>query len=122
VPLSELLPALIFHVMQGPGTLAEHAARLFDDALVDSSWVTDRRALAVEISRTPLADVAAARDAPAARSAFWRRLAPVALDGTQFSLTNTPQIAAVTTTNAPDAARRAAFAKLTTAVLLEVAA
>ena len=43
----------------------------------------------------------------------------VALDGTQFSLTDTPQITA-TTLQSPDAARARAFAKLTTAVLLEV--
>src|SRR5207342_729558 len=43
VPLTELLPALTFHVMQSAGTLADHAAELFDDALADSSWA-DRRA------------------------------------------------------------------------------
>jgi hypothetical protein len=53
------------------------------------------------------------------REAFWRDWRLVALDGTQFSLTNTPQIAAVTT-KARTRRGRAAFAKLTTAVLLEV--
>ena len=43
VPLADLLAALTFHVMQGAGTLAEHFADLFDDALADSSWA-DRRA------------------------------------------------------------------------------
>jgi len=51
--------------------------------------------------------------------AFWRGWRLLALDGTQFSLTNTPQIAA-TTTKARTRRGRAAFAKLTTAVLLEV--
>ena len=43
VPLTDLLPALTFHVMQGAGTLAEHFSALFDDTLADSSWA-DRRA------------------------------------------------------------------------------
>jgi hypothetical protein len=44
----------------------------------------------------------------------------VALDGTQFSLTNTPQVAAGPIPKTKTRRGRAAFAKLTTAVLLEV--
>jgi hypothetical protein len=53
------------------------------------------------------------------REAFWRGWRLVALDGTQFSLINTPQITA-TRTKAQTRRGRAAFAKMTTAVLLEV--
>ena len=42
VPLTALLPALTFHVMQGTGTLAAHVFELFGTALADSSW-SDRR-------------------------------------------------------------------------------
>jgi hypothetical protein len=52
-------------------------------------------------------------------AAFWRGWRVVALDGTQFSLTNTPQITA-TTTKARTRRGRAAFAKIWTVVLLEV--
>jgi hypothetical protein len=114
-----LLPALIFHVMQGPGTLAEHAAHLFDDALVDSSWA-DRRArlpwaIFADLMRRMLRPRATRRQP----DAFWRGWRVVALDGTQFNLMNTPQVAA-TTTKARTRRGRAAFAKLTTTVLLEV--
>jgi hypothetical protein len=51
--------------------------------------------------------------------AFWRGWRLVALDGTQFSLTNTPQVKA-TTRKAKSRRGRAAFAKITTGVLLEV--
>jgi hypothetical protein len=117
--LSDLWPALIFHVLQGAGTLAEHAAQLFSDSLVDSSWA-DRRArvpweVFEELMRRLLRPQATRRQ----HEAFWRGWRVVALDGTQFSLTNTPQIAA-TTTKARTRRGRAAFAKLTTAVLLEV--
>ena len=119
VPLADLWPALIYHVMHGAGTLAEHSAQLFDDSLVDSSWA-DRRArvpwdLFAELMRRLLRP----QDTRRQREAFWRGWRVVALDGTQFSLTNTPQITA-TTTKARTRRGRAAFAKLTTAVLLEV--
>jgi hypothetical protein len=119
VPVSELLPALIFHVMQGPGTLAEHAARLFDDALVDSSWADRRARLPWEIFADLLRRMLRPRATRRQAEAFWRGWRVVALDGTQFSLPNTPQITAATT-KARTRRGRAAFAKLTTAVLVEV--
>src|SRR5438034_5339186 len=42
VPVSQLLPALTFHVMNGAGTLSEHFSQLFAADLADSSW-SDRR-------------------------------------------------------------------------------
>jgi len=53
------------------------------------------------------------------RDAFWRGWRLIALDGTQFSLTNTPQIT-TTVKKAQTRRGRAAFAKMTAAVLLEV--
>ena len=119
VPVSELLPALIFHVMQGPGTLAEHAARLFDDTLVDSSWADRRARLPWEIFADLLRRMLRPRATRRQREAFWRGWRVIAIDGTQFSLTNTPQIVAATT-KARTRRGRAAFAKLTTTVLVEV--
>ena len=52
--------------------------------------------------------------------AFWRGWRLLALDGTQYSVTNTPQITA-TTTKARSRRGRAAFAKIGVAVLLEAA-
>jgi Transposase DDE domain len=119
VPLTDLLPALTFHVMQSAGTLSEHFSDLFDDSLADSSWA-DRRArlpwdIFAELMRRVLRPKATRRQ----REAFWRGWRLVAVDGTQFSLTNTPQITAATE-KARTRRGRAAFAKLTTAVLLEV--
>src|SRR6195256_6855669 len=92
VPLGDLLAALTYHVMQGAGTLAEHFSDLFDDSLADSSWA-DRRArvpwdIFAELMRRVLRPKATQRQ----RDAFWRGWRVIALDGTQFSLTNTPQI------------------------------
>ena len=116
--MTQLLAALTFHVMQGTGTLAEHFAGLFDETLADSSWA-DRRArvpweIFAELMRRVLRPKATRRQ----RDAFWRGWRLVALDGTQFSLLNTPQIRA-TTRKKQTRRGRAAFAKLTTAVLLD---
>src|SRR5207245_5874284 len=51
--------------------------------------------------------------------AFWHGWRVVALDGTQFSLTNTPQLVG-TLPKARTRRGQAAFAKITTCVLLEV--
>jgi len=120
VPLTQLLPALTWHAMQDTGTLAEHLFQLFREPLADSSW-SDRRLrlpweIFAELMRRALRPRATARQH---RDAFWRGWRMVALDGTQFSLINTPQITDAFA-KAMTRRGRAAFAKMTTAVLLEV--
>jgi hypothetical protein len=120
VPLTQLLPALIFHFMNGAGTLAQHFFQLFQAPLADSSW-SDRRVrlpwqVFAELMRRMLRPRANRRAHP---DAFWRGWRLLALDGTQFSLTNTPQINGALK-KARSRRGRAAFAKLTTGVLLEI--
>lgn len=119
VPLDHLLPALTYHVLQGAGTVAEHFALLFDDTLADSSWSDRRTRLPWAVFATLMQRVLRPRATRRQPGAFWRGWRLVALDGTQFSLTNTPQITAATT-KARTRRGRAAFAKMTTAVLLEL--
>src|SRR5262249_55445989 len=83
-PLTDLLPALTFHVMQGTGTLAEHSAELFDDALADSSWADRRARLPWDIFADLLRRVLRPRATRRHRAAFWRGWRLVALDGTTF--------------------------------------
>lgn len=120
VPVAQLLPALTFHVMQHAGTLATHFGQLFAAPLADSSW-SDRRtrlpwAIFAELLRHVLRPRATRRRHP---DAFWRGYRLVALDGTYFSLTNTPQVRRAVP-KARTRRGRAAFAKLATVVLLEV--
>jgi len=120
VPLTQVLPALTFHVMQDAGTLAEHLFQLFRTPLADSSWSDRRLRLPWEIFAELMRRALRPRATPRQhREAFWRGWRLVGLDGTQFSLINTPQ---VTTTFEKARTRRgrAAFAKITTAVLLEI--
>jgi hypothetical protein len=119
VPVNQLLQALTFHVTQGAGTLAEHFFELFEEPLADSSW-SDRR---IRLPWEVFADLMCRALRPVAtrrhREAFWRGWRLLALDGTQYSVTNTPQIRA-TTTKAKSRRGRAAFAKIGVGVLLEL--
>ncbi len=120
VPLTQLLPALTFHVMQGPGTLGEHFEELFGESFADSSWA-DRRArlpwdVFADLMRRMLRRQATRSQH---EGAFWHGWRLLALDGTQFSLTNPPQVTR-SVRKARSRRGRAAFAKLPTAVLLEV--
>jgi Transposase DDE domain len=120
VPLDRILQALTFHVTQGTGTLAEHFFELFQEPLADSSWSDRRRRLPWEVfadlMRRALRPIATRRQQP---EAFWRGWRLLAIDGTQYSVTNTPQVAG-TTRKAMSRRGRAAFAKLGVAVLLEL--
>jgi len=120
VPIDQLMQALTFHVTQGAGTLAEHFFELFQEPLSNSSW-SDRRSrlpweVFADLMRRALRPMAIRRQQP---TAFWRGWRLLAIDGTQYSVTNTPQVAA-TTTKAKSRRGRAAFAKLGVAVLLEL--
>lgn len=119
VPLDQILQALTFHVADGAGTLAEHFFELFQQPLADSSWSDRRRRLPWEVfadlMRRALRPIATRRQHS---EAFWRGWRVLALDGTQYSVINTPQVTA-TTTKAASRRGRAAFVKLSVAVLLE---
>lgn len=119
VSIHQLLQGLTFHVTQGAGTLAEHFFELFEEPLADSSW-SDRRArlpweVFADLMRRALRPIATRRH----RESFWRGWRLLALDGTQYSVTNTPQLTAATT-KAKTRRGRAAFAKITVSVLLEL--
>src|SRR6266571_1439515 len=120
VPLANLVATQIFHVMNTAGTLAEHFGMLFEDALVDSSC-SDRRArlpwqVFSELMHRALRPLVCRRRHP---EGFWRGWRLLAMDATQFSVTNTPHIKA-TQRKAKARRGRAAFFKIVTGVLLEV--
>jgi len=119
VPLTQVLPTLTFHVLQDAGTLAEHLFQLFRTPLADSPWSDRRLRLPWEIFDELMRRALRPRATRRHREAFWRGWRLVGLDGTQFSLINTPQVTA-TVEKARTRRGRAAFAKITTVVLLEI--
>jgi len=118
--VSQLVRALVFHVMSGAGSLVEHLAMLTGLEMSGSSASERRQALPWEVFVKVL-EVALAPMAKSGqhRAAFYQGLRLVAIDGTQFSLVNTPQILRVCT-KAASRRLRAAFAKLNAVVMLEV--
>lgn len=115
----QLIAALVFQVLYGVGTVREHLQLLFQTPWADSSAAARRAQLPWETFTALLARVLqplAAADAP---DASWQGLRVLAIDGTQFSLPNTPQIAP-RVRKAQTSEGPAAFAKITTTVLLEV--
>lgn len=119
VPLTALLATLTFHVMQDVGTLAAHLDALFGTALSDGAWADRRARLPWDVFAQLLQRVLRPKATAQEPDAFWRGWRVVALDGTQFKLRNTPAILAQRP-KAQTRRGRAAFAHLTTAVLLEV--
>lgn len=118
--LGHLLAAMVFHLMNGAGSLAEHFGMLFEDCLNDSSCASRRARMPwevfVQLMQRMLGPIARKKRDP---EAFWKGLRLLAMDGTQFSVTNTPQVKR-TQRKAKSRRGRAAFAKITTGVLLEV--
>ena len=120
VALASLLAALAFHMMNPTGTLSEHFALLFEDALSDSAC-SDRRArlpwqIFADLMQRVLRPLAHPRRH---KEAYWRGWRLTALDGTQHSVTNTPQNNGALR-KAKSRRGPAAFAKITTSVLLEL--
>jgi hypothetical protein len=118
VPLAALLTGLVFHFMNATGTLAEHLALRFDAGLNDSSCADRRARLPWQVFADLLARALRPLAQPAPPpEAFWRGWRLVALDGVQCSLTNTPAHNALRP-KAQSRRGRAAFAKITTGVLV----
>lgn len=120
VLLPDLLAALLFHFLCGAGTASEHMFQLLGQQLSDGS-ISERRsvlpwALWEHWLRQALHATAHRRRHP---EAFYRGWRLVAIDGTQYSVSNTPQ-AAKELAKASSRRAKAAFAKITACVLLEV--
>jgi len=118
--VATLIKALVFHMILGAGSLAEHLGLLSGGKMSGSSISERRQALPWEvfdrILEWALKPVAQEDKHP---QAFYRGLRLVAIDGSQFSLQNTAQILKQCS---KAAARRlkAAFAKLNAVVMLEI--
>ena len=115
-----LVRALIFHVLRGTGTLSENLRLLHKKSLSASSMSERRQNLPWKVFHTIMEEAlgpkALEKKHPGAFYKGWRL---VAIDGTQFSVTNTPQILA-SLSKAASRRMKAAFAKVGAAVLVEL--
>lgn len=116
----ELVMGLVFHVMAGAGTFAEHMQQLTRKSITDGA-LSQRRAdvpwivfeMILEEALSPKAQL---KQHP---QAFYGGLRLCGLDGSRFSVANTPQIKE--SLSKPKTRRlKAAFAKVGVAVLVEL--
>ena len=111
---------LVYHFLSGPGTLGEHLQMLLGERRAEAT-LAERRAVLpwamfAELLQAALRPRAQKKKHP---QAFWRGWRLLALDGTVFSVSNTPQLTGAFS-KAASRRLRAAFAKLNAVVLLEV--
>src|SRR5512137_1724586 len=92
---AELIHGLVFHVLAGAGTLAQHMKQLTGKAITDGALSQRRTQLPwelfqrlMEMALKPKAD---RRQHP---RAFYHGLRLCGLDGSRFSVANTPQVKA----------------------------
>ena len=116
----QLLMGMVFHVMSGAGTLAEHVNQLTGIGISNSALSQRRGNLCWEIFEAILSSAlkprAQAKEHP---SAFYAGLRLCGVDGSQFSVANTPQVKRQMK-KARSRRQRAAFAKVSVGVLVEL--
>jgi hypothetical protein len=89
----QLMSAMVFHILQEGGTLAQHSYELHGIPMTDSAHSQRRQVLHPQLfdmimrnALKPLADKSRHKDC------FYKGLRLVGVDGTQWSATNTPDI------------------------------
>jgi hypothetical protein len=116
----ELIMGLVFHCLQGCGTLAENLRMLTGKRVAQSSLSERRQNMPWDIFITVMkAALRPKADEKKHPQAFYKGWRLVAVDGTQFSVSNTPQILA-SLTKAASRRMKAAFAKLGLVLLVEL--
>jgi hypothetical protein len=116
----KLIMGLVFHCFQGSGTLAENIRMLTGKRVAQSSLSERRQNMPWDIFAAVLrAALRPKADEKKHPQAFYKGWRLVAMDGTQFSVSNTPQILA-SLTKASSRRMKAAFAKLGLVLLVEL--
>jgi hypothetical protein len=116
----ELIQGLVFHVIAEAGTLAQHVKQLTGKNITDGA-LAQRRALLPPAVFEELMDAALKPKANPAQhpEAFYHGLRLCGVDGSQFSITNTPQVKQQMG-KARTRRGRAAFPKVGAVVLVEL--
>ena len=120
VTAAELIQGLVFHVVAEAGTLAQHVKQLTGKNITDGA-LAQRRALLPPAVFEELMSAALKPKADPAQhpEAFYHGLRLCGVDGTLFSITNTPQVKKQMR-KARSRRGRAAFPKVGAAVMVEL--
>ena len=118
--VADLVMSLVFHVQQVKGTLSEHVNELTAQTISDSALSQRRSRFSWEVFKTITARVLQPRANVAEHpECFYKGLRLMGIDGTQFSVSNTPQIDSLLT-KSMSRRMKAAFAKVGAVVLVEL--
>jgi len=116
----DLAASLAYHVMQGCGTLGAHVMELTGERLSESALSARRQGLPWAVFEELLSLALRPQAEPKEQAgAFYKGLRMVGIDGSSFSLSNTPQ-ALARLSKAASRRMRAAFIKLRVVVLMEL--
>ena len=116
----ELVQGLVFHVVAGAGTLAQHMKKITGQQITDGALSQRRARLPWEVFALLMASALKPKAHPTRHpEAFYRGLRLCGLDGSRFSIANTPQVKRQMK-KARSRRGRAAFAQLGVAVLVEL--
>ena len=116
----QLIMGLIFHVLAGAGTLAEHVRQLTGISITDGALSQRRTDLPWIIFEMIMEAALVPKAQPKLHpEAFYEGLRLCGLDGSRFSVANTPQVKE-SLHKAKTRRHKAAFAKVGVAVLVEL--
>ena len=120
IPPNELVQAMVFHAVAGAGTLALHMNKLTGRQITDGALSQRRARLPWEVFELLMASALAPKaDVKQHPDAFYHGLRLCGLDGSRFSIHNTPQVKRQMQ-KARSRRGRAAFAQLGVAVMVEL--
>ena len=120
VSAPELICGLVFHVVAGPGKLAAHVKQLTGKDVTDGALAQRRALLPLDIFEGMMSAALKPKANPAQHpDAFYHGLRLCGIDGSTFSVTNTPQVKK-RMRKARSRRGRAAFPKVGVAVLVEL--
>lgn len=117
---AELIDGMVFHVLQGAGTLAQHVKRLTNKSITDGALSQRRVALPWAVFETIMGVALRPKADPKQHpEAFYKGLRLCGADGSRASVANTPQTKA-SLLKAASRRHKAAFAKLSVVTVIEL--
>jgi hypothetical protein len=116
----ELIQGLVFHVIAEAGTLAQHVTQLTGKSITDGALAQRRALLPPAVFEQLISATLKPKGDPKLHpEAFYHGLRLCGVDGTQFSVTNTPQVKKQMR-KARTRRGRAAFPKVGAVVMVEL--
>jgi hypothetical protein len=116
----DFIAGLVFHVVSGPGSFAHHVKQLTGESITDSALSQRRSRLPREVFDQVMAEALEPLADPQKHpEAFYAGLRLCGVDGTRFSVANTPSVKR-SMRKAKSRRGRAAFAQVGAAVMVEL--